>query len=90
MKVNELTEQLAQLVIEGLTLTECLNAFANKEDDPFYLAAVQHSNRDGDCEIHFPPVVAESEEGAYVLAWVWASNNDAGITNNNEEEEKPG
>lgn len=35
--------------------------------------------RDGECEIDDHAVVSGSEEGAYVMAWVWVSNADAGI-----------
>ena len=35
--------------------------------------------RDGECEIDDHAVVSSSDEGAYVMAWVWASNADAGI-----------
>lgn len=35
--------------------------------------------RDGECEIDDHAVVSGSDEGAYVMAWVWVSNEDAGV-----------
>lgn len=35
--------------------------------------------RDGECEIDDHAVVSGSDEGAYVMAWVWASREDAGL-----------
>lgn len=35
--------------------------------------------REGECEVDESTVVSASDEGAYVMAWVWVSNENAGI-----------
>lgn len=47
-------------------------------DDKFVEAARKKYVCDGDREIAIDPdtVVSESEEGAFVMAWVWVANHD--------------
>ena len=50
------------------------------KDQRYRDAAAQQSwVRDGECEIDDHAVVSGSDEGAYVMAWVWASREDAGM-----------
>ncbi len=46
---------------------------APEAKDPGYRAAAADLNfvRDGECEIDDHAVVSASDEGAYVMAWVW-------------------
>lgn len=52
----------------------------DSKDQRYRDAAAQQSwVRDGECEIDDHAVVSGSDEGAYVMAWVWASREDAGL-----------
>lgn len=44
---TNLKADLQKLIEQGLTLTDCLEAFASGEDDPYYNAAMEHNHRDG-------------------------------------------
>lgn len=51
-------------------------------ESDFIIAAYDKYNRDGEIEVlqdeGIPDgKVSQSDEGAYVLAWVWVSNEDA-------------
>lgn len=48
--------------------------------DERYIAAAEGLSivREGECEIDEQAVVAHSEAGAYVMAWVWVSDDDHG------------
>lgn len=49
------------------------------KDQRYRDAAAQQSwVRDGECEIDDHAVTSCSDEGAYVMAWVWAGREDAG------------
>lgn len=51
----------------------------SRETDPFAKAAFDNYHRDGEIEVDDPAVLSQSDEGAYVMAWVWVSNEDAGF-----------
>lgn len=88
MNQEERTLQLATLVKAGLTLGECIAAFADPEDDP-YVVAAHDMQRDGELEIDNPTVVSRgAPDGAYVMAWVWVSNADAGLPDDAEDDEE--
>lgn len=40
---------------------------------------------DGDVDWDDYPVVSHSDEGAYVQAWLWVSNKDAGLNDEDSE-----
>ena len=63
----------------GIGFGACVHAFAADDDDPFVNAAYEMYVREGEVEIDSPTVTSPSDEGAYVLAWVWVGNEDAGI-----------
>jgi hypothetical protein len=54
---------------------------ARNEESPLtanYLASAKDEwHRDGEVEIDDDAIVSESEEGAYVQAWVWVGRPDA-------------
>jgi hypothetical protein len=72
---------LAEMIAEGLSVGDAINGFASDDDDPFVKAAREHyaSGSDGDIEIDRCAVVSQSDEGAYVMGWLWVSNERAGI-----------
>ena len=80
---------LAALVGDGLRFGDCLAAFASEPDDPFAQAARENyqSGSDGDIDLDDRPVLSPSDDGAYVLAWVWVSKEDAGISQEDDADE---
>lgn len=75
---------LAALKNCGLTFSECIELFGADDSDP-YVAAAQSKAQEGDLEVDVPTVVSRGDDdGAYVQAWVWVSNREAGILANAE------
>lgn len=61
-------------------ITEALGADQDETVDQYREAARTKWEEEGECEIDDLAVVSVSEDGgAYVQAWVWVSNEDAGI-----------
>lgn len=73
-------QALRALIDDGLGFAECIHAFG-EEDSPFIEAAREEyvSGSDGDVDIDQTTVVSQSDDGAYVLGWMWVSNSDVGI-----------
>lgn len=61
--------------------TEC-----SKEDEEAYAEAAFHKyHKDGEIEVDADPVVSVSSDGgAYVSAWVWVYDKEAGIRREEE------
>lgn len=76
-------EALEVLKSSGLTFSDCVHAFGAEAANPFVTAA-QTKAKDGETEVDSPTVVSASDQGAYVMAWVWISNEEAGILTNSE------
>lgn len=90
-----LTEEEASLVIAGMTLltvpmarriseklTEAFHPTDAKKvlDEKYRTAAQERYSRDGELEIDDEAVVSPGDDpGAYVMAWRWIYNSDAGI-----------
>lgn len=77
-------EKLKTLIAEGLIFSECVEAFGVRHENPFAKAASEMYGGDDGVEVDSPTVLSESDEGAYVLAWVWVSNSDAGALSHSE------
>lgn len=45
--------------------------------------------RTGECEIDEDAAVSASDDGAYVMAWVWVTREDAGITDDDQGDDGP-
>ena len=60
-----------------------INAYAelNQSDlDRLYIAAAQEKSREGELEIDDCAATSKgSDDGAYVMAWLWVDNSEAGI-----------
>jgi hypothetical protein len=78
-------EVLAELKAQGMTFGECINAFAADDDNPFVRCAQEQAN-EGTLEVDSKTVVSDSENGAYVQAWVWVSFNQVMETYKSELE----
>lgn len=63
------------LVAHGITLADCIRAFAAPEDDPLVALAREQYHCDGEIEIdHFTVRSGSDGPGDYILAWVWVDN----------------
>lgn len=63
----------------GLSYQDCLPVFAAAEDDPYVEAARQLIAGDDDLSIDDRTITSESDEGAWVLGWIWVSDEEAGV-----------
>ncbi len=75
---------LKALAREGLTFSDCVKVFAeqdhDQDTDAYVSAAEDRYAEEGSIEVDAPTVVSVSDDGgAYVMAWLWVSNGDAGI-----------
>lgn len=68
-------------------LIERLKASPDPSDADFISAASEKHEfgSDGDVDIDENAVVSRSDDGAYVMAWLWVSNEDAGLSDENED-----
>ncbi len=72
---------LSALKYQGMLFGECTNAFGSDDTDPYVKAAQENHHRDGEIEVGLPAVVSRgSDDGAYVMAWVWVRNEEAGVS----------
>lgn len=70
--------------LKGLTFENCVEAYADGESDPYVIAAMNNA-REGEIEVDSNAVVSRgSDAGAYVMAWKWVSNQEAGVFSNSE------
>jgi len=81
-------DRLAELKAEGLTIGECITAFAVPSDDLYVKRARSLILGADDIEIDDSTTISASEDGAWVLNWLWVSNEEAGILSNSELLEK--
>lgn len=71
------------LVMDGLTLSDCLRAFSALPgtDAQRYVDAARAYHASDELEIADEGVVSEGDDpGAFVLAWVWVTDVEAGVT----------
>ena len=74
--MNALIEELLQQMDEeeGITFSDCVEYFGKKqtpEQQALVAKAAEEYEEEGTLEIDDNAVVSESEDGAYVMAWVW-------------------
>ena len=77
-------------VLESLAavLNERIASNTDETDQKYREAADNEYGHDGECEIDDgAPVSRGNDPGAYVQAWVWVSNQEAGIAGEDEAEE---
>ena len=58
--------------IKGLTLADCLRYFDDKASERDKAIAALAPSREGEVEIDHALISEGDDNGAYVLAWVWA------------------
>jgi hypothetical protein len=74
--------ELKKLHEAGLTFADCVSYFGVSAEDNLYIKAAHENHyREGELEFDDSAVVSESDdEGAYVMAWVWVTDEEAGAT----------
>lgn len=79
-------EEIVQAVkASGLTFGEIITPFQEDESNPYVKAAIE-KNEAGEMEVDCPAVVSDGDDrGAYVLAWLWVTDEEAGIPHISEE-----
>lgn len=70
---------LKALIEGGMTIGECIRAFAVPEDDPYVQRARSLIAGGDDIEIDDATTTSVGEDGAWVLSWLWVSNDEAGV-----------
>lgn len=65
----------------GLDFSDVVELEGKDSSDPYVAAAQEHRLlEEGTLEVDPKTIVSESEDGAYVMAWIWVSNGAAGVT----------
>ena len=82
-------EILKMLKTQGLTIADCITAFGASPDDLHVKAARENILGDDDVEIDDITTISEADDGAWVLAWLWVSNIEAGIASDSPTEPTP-
>lgn len=73
---------LTALKHNGLTFTDCTQAFAADEENPFVKTAHELLQGGDDMSIDSPTVTCGGETGTWVMAWMWISNAEANVRGN--------
>jgi hypothetical protein len=78
-----LDEQQLRLLQQRVPELHARIQWRDADQEKFFRAACEHSNDD----IEFDPdaVVSQGDDGAFVMAWYWVSNDDAGIEEEDDE-----
>lgn len=73
---------LETLKAQGLCFSEIVPLYGESADDNRYVAyARENLTREGEIEVDDPAVVSDGDDkGCYILAWVWVSDEDIGVT----------
>lgn len=75
----DLINALQRLKAAGLRFSDILNVYGDDESDP-YVRAAKANAEDGAIEVDTPAVVSRgAANGAYVLAWMWVDDDEAGV-----------
>ena len=78
--VEQIEQLIQSLNHHGLEFGEVVNLIGVDEDNPYVAAAHEHRLlSEGTLEVDPKTITRESDEGAYVMAWLWVSNEDAGV-----------
>jgi hypothetical protein len=78
----DIQNALKKLQAAGLTFADCVSCFGvSADENPYLKAAHEHHDREGEIEFDDTAIISESDdEGAYVMAWVWVTDEEAGVT----------
>lgn len=67
----------------GLEFAQITPLFGQDESNP-YVARAFNLAYEGELEVDVPAVVSDSEDGAYVMAWMWIPREDAGLDSSDD------
>lgn len=71
---------IAMIKADGLSLADCVKALAVPNDDPYVIKARDLVGaRNDDFSIDDVTTTSKGDDGAWVLSWIWVSNEEAGI-----------
>jgi hypothetical protein len=77
---DDISELCDSLNHHGLDFSAIVPMFAELAQHSPYVAAAQRMAKDGEIEVDNPAVVSKGDDdGAYVMAWMWVSNRQAGF-----------
>lgn len=69
---------LQALIGQGLTFSDCVRAFGvDRDTNPHARYAFKKLTVAGEIEVDDSAVLSEADDGCYVMAWLWVSNEDA-------------
>lgn len=87
MTYEQRQSDVAKILMENdITFSECVGFFGDGDDNP-YVAKAHDLQVEGEIEVDSTAVISESDDGgAYVMAWLWVSNEEAGIESEDSEE----
>lgn len=80
---------LERLKDKGLTIGECIRAFSSPADDSYVVAAHKMVAYQPAVSIDVELVTSKADRGAWVLSWLWVSNEAAGVEETPTEAESP-
>ncbi len=66
------------IIRSGLEFAEITPIFGLDESNR-YVACARNLAREGELEVDLPAVISDTDEGAYVMSWMWVSCEDAGL-----------
>jgi len=73
-------QELQELKKEGLGFSACIEVFGERrENNPYATAVFEADHVDGELEVDDVTVVSMSDDGAYVMSWIWVSDDEVGI-----------
>jgi hypothetical protein len=76
---NRRIAALQALKADGLTIGECVSVLAVSNEDPYVKAARQLIEADDGIEIDSETITAMGDDGAWVMNWLWVSDDEAGV-----------
>ncbi len=85
-------EVFGALVDAGLDFGTCTRVFGKRDESELqdaYYEAARDKESPGEIEVDDNAIISKGDEppGAYVMAWVWVSDNDAGIAEDDDGED---
>lgn len=69
-----------------INFSDAVTHFHDPADAGWIAMASELYADEGSIEVDEGSILSESDEGAYVMAWVWVSNEDMGIGTEDEDE----
>jgi predicted dehydrogenase len=81
MDASDIDAVIQSLSGPSLEFSAIVPLFAESAEDSAYVRTAQENAREGEFEVDEPAVVSRGDDdGAYVMGWMWVSNDDAGLT----------